>query len=193
LVSSLVILFKKSKKLFFILIASIFLFLNSMNTNISEKVKFYTTNVLNDSVTHQIGFYGTGGQVYRLFIPNKDSHGYTITDWISYISRGWYHLLSEPMLSVNNTARFILFFPVKIVFLILCILAVPGIWMTARYGHIEAVIFLSVLITIGSGIAISSGNVGTMLRHRDVITPVIFIFSSFYISRLIGNYLKIKV
>jgi hypothetical protein len=45
------------------------------------------------------------------------------------------------------------------------------------------VIFLSILIILGTGIAMSSGNVGTMLRHRNVIMPVIFIFSSFYITR----------
>jgi hypothetical protein len=45
------------------------------------------------------------------------------------------------------------------------------------------VIFLSILIILGTGIAMSSGNVGTMLRHRDIITPIIFFFSSFYITR----------
>jgi len=93
-------------------------------------------------------------------------------------------MLSEPILSSDISSKLILFYPVKIIFLILCLLAVPGILMAMRYGHIEAVIFLNILIILGTGLAISSGNIGTMLRHRDIITPAIFIFSSFYISKL---------
>ena len=182
--SSMIILFKKNKKVFFILTVLIIFSLTSMRTSMLGEIKFHTMKSLNNSIIYQKGFYNTGGQVYQLFIPGKDSQDYTLLDWASHILRGWYHILSEPILSSNTSAKLILFFPIKIVFLILCALAVPGILMAMRYGHIEAVIFLSILIMVGTGLAISSGNVGTMLRHREIITPIIFIFSSFYITRL---------
>lgn len=183
IISYMIILFKNNKKTFFILALLIILFLAGIHINIQEKLGSYVRSSLNSIVIHQKGFYDTGGQVYQLFIPGKDSQDYTLTDWGSYILRGWHHMLSEPILSSKISPALMLFFPFKILFLILCILAVPGILMAIRYGHIEAVIFINILIIIGTGIAMVSGNIGTMLRHRDVITPVIFIFSSFYITR----------
>lgn len=186
-ISLLGIVFKNSKKPFLILTLLIIIFLISVNSNLFAKIKFYAAKSLNDSVIYQKGFYTSGGQVYQLFITGKNSHDYTFLEWVSYALRGWYHMLSEPILSSGASFKLILFYPVKIIFLILCALAVPGILMTMRYGHIEAVIFLNILIILGTGLAMSSGNVGTMLRHRDIITPAIFIFSSFYISKIYGT------
>lgn len=184
IISSAIVIFKKNKKLFFILSIFIIFCLISMHIDVFGKIKFYTKKLLEDSIFYQKGFYYTGGRVYQLFIPGKDSwQDYTFFDWASYIFKGWYHLLSEPILSSNSSAKLILLFPVKLVFLILCTLAVPGILMAARYGHIEAVIFLSILIIVGTGLAMTSGNIGNMLRHREIITPIIFIFSALYISR----------
>jgi len=158
-----------------------------MHINLIGKIKFYITEALNYCVICQKGFYSSGGQVYQLFISGKDTQDYSLMDWGSYFLRGWYHLLSEPILSSRISFALLLFYPFKIIFLILCILAIPGILMSIRYGHIGAIIFFSIIITTGTGLAISSGNVGTMLRHRDIITPAIFIFSSLYIDRFLSN------
>ena len=182
--SSMVILFKRSKKIFFIFTMIILLISSNRYTPISAKIKQHIKSALTTAVGHQRGFYTTGGSVYRIFILDKDSRDYTLKDWAGYIFKGWYHLLSEPILSADRPSKFLLFFPIRVIFLILCALAVPGILMAIRYGHTEAVIFISILVILGTGIAMSSGNVGTMLRHRDAITPVIFIFSAFYITRL---------
>ena len=183
-VSSIIVLFLKNKKAFFIISICIVFSLPILHTSMSGKIKSYTAQVLQDSVTHQKGFYSTGGQIYRIFLADKDSRDYTLKDWAGYILKGWYHMLSEPVLSTDRSVKLLLFFPVKVIFLILCALAVPGILTAIRYGHAEAVIFISILLILGTGIAMSSGNVGTMLRHREVITPAVFIFSAFYITRL---------
>lgn len=183
-ISTMIILFNKSKKVLAILIVIFYLFLGESKDAVITKTNHYISNALIDSVIHNKGYYNTGGKVYSLFIPDKDAQEYTIMDWVNYYLKGWYHMLSEPILSENNTGKFILFFPVKIIFLILCVFAIPGILIVMRYGHIEATVFICILLLLGSGIAISSGNVGTVLRHRDIITPTIFIFSSVFISRL---------
>lgn len=183
-VSFAITLFVKKKKLFFVLSIVIFFSLGISHLNIPKMIKYHAMKALQDSVTHQKGFYNTGGQVYRIFIPDKESWNYTPADWAGYVSRGWYHMLSEPVLSPERSAKLLLFFPFKVIFLILCAFALPGILMAIRYGHFEAVIFIGIIVILGTGISMSSGNVGTMLRHRDIITPAIFTFSAFYISRL---------
>lgn len=177
------IIFKRNKKLFSVLVVFIFLSLIGTHASMLPKAKFYIRSSLRDSVIHQRGFYNTGGQVYQLFIPGKDAQDYTLKNWAGYALRGWYHMLSEPILSPVISIKLILLYPIKIVFLILCALSLPGILMAMRYGYTESVIFISIFVILGTGIAMSSGNVGTMLRHRDIITPVVFIFSAFYITR----------
>lgn len=184
LVSYSIMFFKNNKKLFFILSLLILFILAIIHINLIEKMKFYTSEALNYSVVSQKGFCNTGGQIYRLFIPGKDTQDYSLMDWGGYFLKGWYHLLAEPILSSSISFALLLFYPFKIFFLILCIFAIPGILMSIRYGRIEAIIFFCIIMALGTGLAMSSGNIGTMLRHRDMITPAIFIFSSYYISRL---------
>ncbi len=183
MVSSVIVLFKKKKMVFFILVAFVIVYLVSAHANVFAKIKSYSYQSLDFMVIRQQGFYNTGGQVYQLFIPGKDIHDYALMDWVTYFLKGWYHVLGEPVLSSRTPFSLILFFPIKIVFLILCALAVPGFLMAMRYGHIEAVIFFNIFLLVGSGLAMASGNIGTMFRHRDLIVPIVFVFSSFYITR----------
>ena len=183
-VSSMAILFKRSKKIFFVFMLLVFLIDSNRHTLIFTKVKQHIKSAITASVGIQRGFYNTGGSVYRLFIADKECEDYTIMDWVNYFYKGWYHMLSEPILSENSKGKLILFFPLKIGFLVLCTLAIPGILTAMRYEG--TVIFMGIILIFGTGIAISSGNVGSMLRHRDVITPAIFIFSSIYISRFLS-------
>ncbi len=184
IISSIIILFRNNKRAFLILTLFIILCL-SVRPAIIGKIKFYVETYLSVCVSHQRGFYNTGGQVYQLFIPGKEIQDYTFLDWVRYAPRAWYHMLSEPILSSKASLSLLLFFPVKVIFLILCVLALLGTLMAMRYGQIEAVIFVSIFVILGTGIAMSSGNVGTMLRHRDIISPVVFIFSAFYITRFL--------
>lgn len=181
---SMAILFKRSKKIFFIFMMIVLLISSYRYTLISTKIKQHIKSTITTAVGHQMGFYTTGGSIYRIAIPDKDSRDYTLKDLAGYIFKGWYHLLNEPILSADRSIKLLLFFPFKVIFLILCVLAAPGILMAIKYGYTESVIFISMLIILGTGLAMSSGNVGSMLRHRDVITPAIFIFSAFYIARL---------
>lgn len=187
-VSYLLIFFKNNKKLFCTLLLLIFFLLAIMRINLLEKINFYIKEALNYCLICQKGFYSTGGQTYQLFIMGKDNMDYSLMDWGSYFLRGWYHFLSEPILSSRISFTLLLFYPFKIIFLILCVLAIPGILTSIRYGHIGMVIFFSIIITTGTGLAMSSGNVGTMLRHRDMITPAIFVFSALYIDRFLSNF-----
>ena len=183
ILSSAVIIFKKSKKIFFVSFLLIFFVLYCKHVEIFKEIKAFAVDRLTVSVIYQKGFHSTGGQIYRLFIPGKESHDYTLVDWVNYTCKGWYHMLFEPILTPNTSLKLLLFYPVKIIFLILCVFAILGTLMAIRYGYTEAVIFISMFIVVGSGIALSSGNIGTLLRHRDIVTPIIFIFSSFYMSR----------
>jgi hypothetical protein len=177
-----IVFFKNNKKLFFAVLIIVFSILAGMRIDVFKKAENFKISALNYSLGHQQGFYNSGGSTYRLALADKKAKDYTLMDCASYILSGWYHMLSEPILSENLSFKLILFYPFKIIFLVLCLLALPGILMAVRYGHTDAIVFICFLAVVGSSIAVSSGNIGSMLRHRNLIVPVVFIFSSFYIS-----------
>jgi len=185
--SSVIILFQKNKIILFILSLFILFAISTKYTDAPEKIKNFTGNMLIKSVERQRAFYNSEGINYQLYLSDKNPKDYTLTDWVSYVSSGWYHMLNEPILSDKLSLKLLLLYPYKLIFLFLCILAVAGILMALRYGYIDAIIFVCLLVVVGSSIAIFSGNIGSVLRHRNLVVPVIFIFSSFYISKLLPD------
>ncbi len=48
----------------------------------------------------------------------------------------------------------------------------------AKYKWKETFVIFAYIIVLGSIIAMNSGNIGTVFRHRDMLTPLFLIFGS---------------
>lgn len=134
-----------------------------------------------------IHYYQTisGGQNYNLLIFGPNMLEYSVIQKVIYFVNSWYHLIFEPILSRNISVSLFFYYPFKIIWVLMSILGVLGIISSFRYndkGRRENLLLLLFLFGIGSILAMSSGNVGTMLRHRSIIDPVIIIYASFFIS-----------
>lgn len=150
---------------------------------IAEKAR----NLFVAAAQYQNNIFLTWGRTYKLLIFGPDPLGYNYLQIIAYFFNAWYHLLMEPIFTMNMSFALLTYYPVKIIFVLLFILAVLGAISSFRcqdFNYRENVLLLSFLFFIGSIIAMTSGNIGTMLRQRDLITPVIFIYAAYFISRL---------
>lgn len=138
------------------------------------------------------GQFESGGHVYSLLGANANFFVYGGKEWLRYLVSAWYHFLFEPLYATSLTIPFLLYSPFKTVFSIFCILAVAGAVKSFNDNRSSFIrrqtVFICFGIFYGTVIALSSGNVGTMLRHRDLITPVVFIYGAFFISCCIKNY-----
>lgn len=136
------------------------------------------------------GYLSSGGNNYNLLIFGDNTALYNSLEKIIYIINAWYHLIFEPILLGNISFGLLAYYPFKIIFVFLCISGVLGAissFRSNKNNFSENILLLSFLFIIGSMIALASGNIGTMLRHRDIITPIIFMYASYSISKL-GNF-----
>ncbi len=134
-----------------------------------------------------IHYYQTvaGGQNYNLLIFGPNMLEYSAAQKVIYFFNSWYHLICEPMLTKDISAKLLVYYPFKIIWVIISILGVLGAISAFRYNNMnkkENLLLLLFVFGIGSILAMASGNVGTMLRHRTIIDPVILIYASYFIS-----------
>lgn len=134
----------------------------------------------------QKGFVESGGIVYSLYGSNFNSIiNYNLFDWLFYLFRGWFHLISEPLFSTGYSLFLIMYFPFKIIFMLLLLFAILGFITDLRQHRKNNFILVLFFLTFGTVYATIEGNVGTMLRHRDLIAPVIFIYGAYFLSKIL--------
>ncbi len=134
-----------------------------------------------------IHYYQTvsGGQNYNLLIFGPNMLEYSVIQKIIYFINSWYHLIFEPILTRNISVGLLFYYPFKIIWVIVSILGVLGAINVFRHNNTnkrEHLLLLLFLFGIGSILAMASGNVGTMLRHRSIIDPIIIIYAAYFIS-----------
>ncbi|MDP2923744.1 MAG: glycosyltransferase family 39 protein [Candidatus Omnitrophota bacterium] len=163
--------FKKIKTLFFALFISLFLFHQKL-------LEFFNLIFCNLATVHKT-YSTSGGQNYELFKFGHNFTKYTFVQKLAYMFFSWIHLIVEP--TRYSSIRYGLYYPYQIIFIVLFILALFGMVISIKTQNIKSVLLMVYLFFMGSLIAGASGNAGTMLRHRDIITFVVFIFAAFYI------------
>lgn len=138
------------------------------------------------SAFFQKGFVESGGIVYSLYGPNFNSViNYNLFDWIFYLFRGWFHLIAEPLFLTGYSLGIIMYFPFKIAFMLLLLFAILGFITNLRQCRKNNFILVLFFLAFGTVYATVEGNVGTMLRHRDLIAPVVFIYGAYFLSKIL--------
>jgi len=141
----------------------------------------YLMTVLRTAAAYHYGYLVSGGHIYNLFIFGPDFSGYSYYQWFRYFLNAWYHMLFEPV-GFYPSSLLVLYYPVKVLFLVFCLFATVGfIYFFKKRKSVNSLLLL-MIVSLGSIVALSSGNIGTMLRHRDVITPIIFLYTSLCIA-----------
>jgi len=146
---------------------------------------FFNTLFNTVAYTHKM-YLESGGQVYSLLRFGTDYVNYTLWQKIAYFFFGWLHLIIEP--TEYGSMTYIAYYPFKIIFILLFISAIMGMFFSIKEGKLPALLLTFYMFIMGTVIATASGNSGTMLRHRDAISFVIFIFAASYIVRLIDRF-----
>jgi hypothetical protein len=145
------------------------------------------TNVLISSYDRIIsvnrGFLNSGGWNYDLL---GDGHNYySFAFIIKFILGGWFHFLFEPFLGSFNSWKMLVFYPFVIIWYSMIFISFLGLVQVFRSGLIKKLIvpllFSVIFITL---IGMSIPNIGTLMRFRDVILPVMAILSAIYLASI---------
>ncbi len=169
--------FKKLKTL--LLALFIFLFFSHQ-----KLLNFFNLFFYQLAKSHK-AYFTSGGQVYSLLKFGDNFMNYTLIQKLVYMFFSWLHFIIEP--TKYTTYLYVLYYPFKLIFIVLFILALFGMAISIKTKNTKSILLMLYLFFVGSVIAGASGNAGTMLRHRDAITFVVFIFAAFYIRIRVFN------
>ncbi|MEK6715221.1 MAG: glycosyltransferase family 39 protein [Candidatus Omnitrophota bacterium] len=180
------------KKIVFISIIGIMLIFfihnrGSIYTYISNKIALALQIHVGNVNTSDL----SGGYAYRIlddryYIPvNYSVNNITLYEGLGAFLKGWWHFLFQPFIWSIKSKSMLMAFPQMVLWYMLLMFAFVGIIFGLRYKWKYAIVMVSYLFLVSSIIALSSGNIGTLFRHRDMITPFYLIFSAVGIRHLL--------
>lgn len=126
-----------------------------------------------------IGYINTPGNNYRLFPASSyySSHliGVGPLEIAGAIIKGIFHLLAEPLPHRIKNKNLLFAFPQTILLYLFIPFIIIGTIIGLKKKHKEMIPIAVYLILFVPIIAIGSGNVGTVFRHRDMFMPFFII------------------
>lgn len=139
--------------------------------------------VLNQLVFFHKGFFMSGGWVYRL-MPESfyQLPPTTMLSWgeiFRDFGLGWIYFLLSPLpFPWELAGKRLYMLPLSVLWYGLLIFAIVGLRLGYQRRQVPVQIITGYLLIFGTVIAMYSGNVGTVIRHRDMLTPLILILSA---------------
>lgn len=170
----------------FILLVNIFSgYFSSYFKSIAEKTKIQLL------VRKQVGYVVTGGTVYKIYperlYKDKGFGPITKKEFVVSLFKGVLSVMFKPFpWEIDNRAK-LFYYPISMIWNALFPFFAVGLLVSIRYKFKDVVFLLSIFILTLVSFSLTEGNVGTMIRHRDMITPIYIIFSSIGISQLLSR------
>jgi len=125
--------------------------------------------------TH-VGYVMTPGSNYRLLgfeFYNRSRRGYSLTraEVIRYTGAAVRDFVLVPKPWAPNTRNDIAMVPQQLLWYAIVIFSVPGLIAGLRRDALLTGLLFATALVGAAAIAPASGNVGTLIRHRDIIVP----------------------
>lgn len=164
-----------------------FVFLSLIIVGFGPAISRYIKDVYNLVIHYHIGFLNSGGWNVDL-IGDKSQDFFTLQFFAKYFVKAWIYFLFDPLpwhfYSLGLTAVY----PILVVWYLLLFFAVLGLirlYRARRGPEIFAmIIFVFIYITV---VGMSVANIGTIIRFRDAILPIVAVFSSVGLAGLWGE------
>lgn len=162
----------EKKTIFFISVISIFCLLN-YRTDIFQMLR----NSYEKLIAYHRGYLGSGGWNYSLL--GGSNNYYSLTFFAKYLTGAWFHFLLEPLPWHIFSLSMLASYPMMIIWYGVVFLSLIGVARVMQDGKTKEIFpFLIFTISYISMIGMSIANIGTVVRFRDTIMPIIAIFAS---------------
>lgn len=161
--------------------------------SLHNRINYVTVRAnIEKALQSHIGYVNTGGYVYKMlddrYYAPTSYHINNITwhEVVKAFLKGWYHFLFEPFIWDMKSKSMLMSFPQMILWYLLLMFAMAGMAFGLRYNWKYTSIIIINIFLISSAIALTSGNIGTLFRHRDSIISFYLMFSAVGITHLLG-------
>ena len=153
----------------------------SQHEGIRERVADEATAVITRAASLHIGHIHTRGHSFKLlderfywsfWVPGGDN-AMTPAQSTRFVLRGLASFVLVPLPWQSVSWPEIMFVPAQMAWYFLLLLAVGGFVTALRRDTLVTLVLMSCWAIPAAAIAISEGNFGTVVRHRDTVTPLI--------------------
>jgi hypothetical protein len=120
----------------------------------------------------------------RLYADTNPSFQMTGAEGARYLVRALGSYVLVPLPWTAASALELLFLPEYVIWLVLVLLAIAGLGIAARRDVVWTGLLAAHTAVAAVSVALSSGNVGTLVRHRSVVIPFMIWFSAVACVRL---------
>ncbi len=118
-----------------------------------------------------------------VYPANKLSYG----QYIMAYMRGLFHFIFEPNIFRPVKKTMFLAYPQMLLWYIMVLLSPLGLFISLRYAWKRYLILLIYSFLLVSALSLTQANIGTVLRFRDMITPVVAIWAAIGITKISGK------
>lgn len=133
------------------------------------------------------GTLSSGGKCYRMLSDDKLSReAMSNSDFFKMLTKGWFHFMLQPFVWNLQSPSMVLSSVQMVPWYFLLIFAFSGIFLSLRHRFKDTSFMFLYFLLMGSALSITGGNIGTTFRIRDMITPIILIYSSVGIISALG-------
>jgi len=121
------------------------------------------------------------GSYYKTFFD-----GMTSKDIAKAYFLGMVHFIFEPFSRETNNFSKLIAYPQTMLCYFLLLFFFIGLFVSARHNFPAFLVLFLYLFIFSSSIALQEGNVGSLVRHRDIVTPIFIVFSSIGLVNSLG-------
>jgi hypothetical protein len=142
-------------------------------------VQARTLDLVRQAADRQLGHVASFGQGYKVLDQRFYSEGrlviatMTADEAVRYLGRALVAFFVVPAPWQLTSATGLGFLPEQIVWYALLLLSVPGMVVGFRRDPLLTWIFVGYVAAAVAVIAPNSGNIGTLVRHRDALMPAL--------------------
>ena len=134
-------------------------------------------------VSNNTGVVRSGGFCYRIYddwVYGQDMNTVMVSglDLLIAILRGWVHFFMEPFPWKIQSVLSVASFPQVIIWYIILPFSISGIFIQLKTNREMTLALLAFLLSAGTIFAMTGGNIGTDFRMRDMLSPLIMLFSA---------------
>lgn len=127
------------------------------------------------------GFVNTEGVNYKILDEHYYQDPWSLENidppiFLEALLKGLFHFFFEPLPIRISNYFFLATFPQMLLWYLLIPFGLIGIFIGFKTDYVSTIVILTYLAMFTVALSLFSGNVGTLLRHRDMVTPFYFIF-----------------
>lgn len=127
------------------------------------------------------------------YYQSRDLSNLALGEILIGFLKGWFYFLLSPFPWRIQSISQLFSMPQMILWYILLVFASIGFLVVFRKSPFVTFLFAFYIFLMGTLTSMADGNIGTLFRHRDMITPLILIFSSVAIAELFKKQQPVNV